>query len=339
MLDDVNQRRHAGIQAEFFDFRDKTLGLVPLAEVPAQLAAGRFVWIDIDSDQSDPAALLHILPEDVVQRSGLSEIRLPTSAGVDAHDGASALRRTDRLLDVVLVGCPPGDDDGHELLETLVGDGFLVTIHRGPNSVLEGVRRGYVHDFEHHASTPSFLLYEICNKHVESLLATHRRLEHAVERTRVALRHSTNEDALDSLGQVSDRLLGLRKRVLPARRVFEELVTRKTTLVSDATSGFIGRMIDTLERLLSDIAVDREILETALHHSLTVMSHRTNQTMNRLAVVSTIFLPLTFLCGIYGMNFQGMPEIEWSHGYKYFWILSAAITVTLVVVLRRARLL
>jgi Mg2+ and Co2+ transporter CorA len=339
MLDDVNPRSSAGIQAEFFDFRDKTLGFVPLEEVPAQLAAGRFVWIDVDGDLSDPAALLHLLPDDVVRSSGLADIRLATSGGVDAPDGVSSLTRTDRLLHVVLVGSPPTDDEGHELLETLVGEGFLITIHRGPNSVLEGVRRGYVHDFEHHASTPSFLLYEICNKHVESLLATHRRLEHAVERTRLALRHSANEDALDSLGLVSDRLLALRKRVLPVRRVFEELVTRKTRLVSDATSGFIGRMIDTLERLLSDIAVDREILETALHHSLTVMSHRTNQTMNRLAVVSTIFLPLTFLCGIYGMNFQGMPEIEWSHGYNYFWLLSAAITVTLVVVLRRARLL
>jgi magnesium transporter len=98
-------------------------------------------------------------------------------------------------------------------------------------------------------------------------------------------------------------------------------------------------MIETLERLLADIAADREILETALQHSLTVMSHRTNQTMNRLAVVSTIFLPLTFLCGVYGMNFEIMPEIEWENGYTYFWILSGVITVTLIIVLRRARLL
>jgi magnesium transporter len=61
--------------------------------------------------------------------------------------------------------------------------------------------------------------------------------------------------------------------------------------------------------------------------------------MNRLAVVSTIFLPLTFICGIYGMNFEGMPEVDWAHGYIYFWGLSACITAGLVVFLRRARLL
>jgi magnesium transporter len=134
-------------------------------------------------------------------------------------------------------------------------------------------------------------------------------------------------------------LLTLRRRVLPARRVLEELVSRKTALISEATLGFLGGMIDTLERLLADIATDREILESALNLSLTVMSHRTNQTMNRLAVMSTIFLPLTFLCGVYGMNFEVMPEVRWTHGYVYFWVLSAIITVTLVVILRRARLL
>ena len=76
-----------------------------------------------------------------------------------------------------------------------------------------------------------------------------------------------------------------------------------------------------------------------MNFSLTVMTHRTNLTMNRLAVVSTIFLPLTFLCGVYGMNFEVMPELEWQHSYAMFWVVSAIITVTLTIVLRRARLL
>ena len=56
-------------------------------------------------------------------------------------------------------------------------------------------------------------------------------------------------------------------------------------------------------------------------------------------MVSTIFLPLTFLCGVYGMNFEVMPEIRWAHGYIYFWVLSSIVTLTLVVLLRRSRLL
>jgi magnesium transporter len=199
-------------------------------------------------------------------------------------------------------------------LDVVVGDGFLVTVHRGPNGVLEAVRRDYVHDFEQHAATPSFLLYEICNEQVEQFLAAQARLEDEVEDIRRALAHEVDQPAFTAVASVSSKLLTLRRRALPVRRALEELTSRKTMLVSEATLAFLAAMINTLERLLSDIASDREILETALNLSLTLIAHRTNHTMNRLVVVSTIFLPLTFICGIYGMKFVAMPEVVWAHG-------------------------
>ena len=226
-----------------------------------------------------------------------------------------------------------------EVLDIVITEGLLATFSEGSCAVLHAVRRDYIRDFEQHAATPSFLLYEFWDKQIEQFLEVQRHLDEEVEETRLALRISADEATLTKLASVSGRLLALRKRVLPARRVLEELVSRKTTLVSEATLQFMGNMIGTLERLLADITANREILESAMNFSLTVMTHRTNMTMNRLAVVSTIFLPLTFLCGVYGMNFEIMPETEWVHGYKMFWIVSAIITVTLTFVLRKARLL
>ena len=92
-------------------------------------------------------------------------------------------------------------------------------------------------------------------------------------------------------------------------------------------------------RQFADLISSREILESAMTFSLTVMTHRTNLTMNRLPVVSTIFLPLTLLSGVYGMNVNAMPEIEWVHGYAMFWVISALITVSLTILLHRMRLL
>ncbi len=70
-----------------------------------------------------------------------------------------------------------------------------------------------------------------------------------------------------------------------------------------------------------------------------MVTHRTNQIMNRLTVVSVIFLPLTFLCGVYGMNFRVMPELQWHYGYGIFWVLAALLTAILVAIMRRNRLL
>jgi magnesium transporter len=336
---DVEARlRSAGIRAEFLDFRDRSRGSLCLTEIREEIDRGRFVWIDIDVDLLDSG---HI-------DEAFSPLVCP---GVDFHrlvddhaklwsPAAAGLRRTDRLLQLTFLGgATCGPEDPCERLDVVIGEGFLVTVHRGRNGVLDAVRRGYVHDFEQHAATPSFLLYELCNEQVEQFLAVQTRLEDEVEDTRRALAGEIEQAAFVSVAAVSAKLLTLRRRALPVRRALEELTSRKTVLVSEATLTFLAGMIQTLERLLSDIAADREILETALNLSLTVMSHRTNQTMNRLAVVSTIFLPLTFICGVYGMNFEAMPEVDWAHGYIYFWVLSACITAGVFVFLRRARLL
>ena len=330
--------RPAGIRAEFLDFRDRSRGGLCPSEIRAAIDRGRFVWLDVDVALIEAGVVEAILSPQVFPGVDFRQL-------VDDHaklwfHGPAALRRTDRHLQLTFLGGPTcGSDDPGQRLDMVIGEGFLVTVHRGPNGVLDAVRRDYIHDFEEHATTPSFLLYELCNEQVEQFLAVKTRLEEEVEDTRRALADEFDQTAFAAVASVSAKLLTLRRRVLPVRRALEELTSRKTVLVSEATLPFLAAMIQTLERLLSDIAADREILETALNLSLTVMSHRTNQTMNRLAVVSTIFLPLTFICGVYGMNFEAMPEFDWPHGYIYFWVLSAGITAGVFVFLRRSRLL
>ena len=330
---------HSNVRAEFLDFRDKSRGDITIAEVSSSIAAGRFVWIDTNLQDQTYSDLKQELPERLANQPPVQNI-LSSEYQKNIDDQVSSLHRTDDTLHIRLVGARDSSEAiASEVLDIVISEGLLATFSDGSSSVLHAVRRDYIRDFEQHAATPSFLLYEFWDKQIEQFLAVQSYLDQEVEATRIALRRAADEATLTKLANVSARLLALRKRVLPARRVLEELVSRKTTLVSEATLQFMGNMIGTLERLLADITANREILESAMNFSLTVMTHRTNLTMNRLAVVSTIFLPLTFLCGVYGMNFEVMPETEWVHGYKMFWIVSAVITVTLTFVLRKARLL
>lgn len=328
----------AGVRAEYFDFHDRTHGVIRLDDLRQQMDGDGYVWLDVDAATASPAAVMAALPQPLL--GGLDLRPLLERADAAGGESMSRLARHDCILHIALAGGSHADDAAAaERLDVVLAPGLMLTIRRGPNAVLAAVRRDYIHDFEQHASTPSFLLYEIFNSQVDQFLSVQSRLEDEVEATRLALRDTADEQALGRLGDVSRRLLTLRSRALTGRRVLEELVSRKTTLVSEATLTFLEMMIQSLERLLADIATNREILESALQISLTVMSHRTNQTMNRLAVVSTIFLPLTFLCGVYGMNFTVIPEMNWRYGYLYFWGVSGLITSVLVWLLRRARLL
>jgi len=327
-----------GAVAEYFDFDDHVLGRTSLKDVPSRIQAGEFIWIDLDLAIVDPNVLRDVVPIDDECGSRLQ--RLAGQAADVQSEQVSCVRRSERLLHITLVGAVSENGDvGWDRCDVVLGEGFILTLHRGPSAVLAVVRRDYEHDFQKYAKTSSFLIYEIWNAQVNQFIALQGELEHDVETVRVALQNDVNEATLDKLADMSAKLMVLRKRVLPARRVLEELVSRKTALISDATLEFFGTMIGTLDRLLADIDSNREILESAVNLSLTFTAHRTNLTMNRLAVVSTIFLPLTFLCGVYGMNFEVLPEVRWAHGYAYFWVLTAVITVTLVILLRRLRLL
>ena len=90
---------------------------------------------------------------------------------------------------------------------------------------------------------------------------------------------------------------------------------------------------------MQDVLVDREILTQSINLYMSMVSHHTNRAMSKLTVISAIFLPLTFLCGVYGMNFAVFPELHWKYGYDFFWVTCATIVVVLLIVLRRHRLL
>jgi magnesium transporter len=101
----------------------------------------------------------------------------------------------------------------------------------------------------------------------------------------------------------------------------------------------LANLVGGVDRLLENVLADRDILSESLNLYMSVVSHRTNRVMKRLTVVSVIFLPLTFLCGVYGMNFDVLPELHWQHGYSAFWLCVVLIAGLVAWLSRRARLL
>jgi magnesium transporter len=215
----------------------------------------------------------------------------------------------------------------------------MLTLHRGHPVFLEAVRKSYLADFVRFAQSPSFLLYELWDCLIDNYLDVHKRFEERVDQVQSHLIGNVDDAVFAEVSELGADLLHLRKVVLPARSVLTDLCTRKSPFVSEATQPFLANMVGTVERVLQDVLVDRDILAGALNNYMSMVSHQTNKVMNRLTVVSVIFLPLTFLCGVYGMNFKVLPETQWHYGYLFFWGLAGAIVIGLMWFLRRYKLL
>ena len=165
-------------------------------------------------------------------------------------------------------------------------------------------------------------------------------MEDRVEAMQLELRGPEVEDSVFArISALGADLLHFRKILLPARAVLNDLAARRTLFLSEHTQSMLHNLVGTLEHVLQDLLVDRDILSESLNLYMSLVSHRTNEVMKRLTVVSVIFLPLTFLCGVYGMNFEILPELHWPRGYAFFWSVVVVIVIGLLALMRRAKLI
>ncbi len=313
------------------DFEKKEERVVGVEAVPAALEAGRSVWIDVSYEDAEAAKKqlcdLGLLMEEAIE---------------DAVNGRPATQtlRYPKFIHLVVTGCRlSGTTFELERVDIFLGERFVVTAHRGRPRFLEAVRREYKDDFHRFARSLSFLLYELWDHLLENYASVQKKLEERVEELQTQLIGDVDDRVFAQVSEIGADLLNFRKVLLPARAVLTDLSTRKSLFISEATQPFLGNMVGTVERVLQDLMADRDILSESLNLYMSMVGHRTNRVMNRLTVVSVIFLPLSFLCGVYGMNFEVLPELRWEHGYAYFWALVLFIVVALLAGLRRARVL
>jgi magnesium transporter len=314
-----------------FDFEHKRERSLRLAEVGQALAAGHFVWLDIAAEDAEAA------------RAVLCAFELLDEEVVDAalsHEPSTQHARYERYLHLVVSECR-ALGSGFELLrlDVVLSERLLFTIHRRPVTFLAALRKSCKSDFVRFAKSPSFLLYEVWDHLLDGYLNVQKLMEERVEELSNELRSEQVADSLFTrISALGSDLLHFRKVVLPARAVLMDLATRRSHLLSETTQSFLANMVGRVEHVLQDLLVDRDILSEALNLHMSLLSHRTNQVMKRLTAVSVVFLPLSFLAGVYGTNFEHLPELHWHYGYAYFWALAALIVVGLLAVLRRARL-
>lgn len=315
-----------------FDFHEKTERTVGIERFGPAAEDGHYLWLDLEVRDDVDAARLLLTGLELIEPELVNDA---LSTVVDTR-----VRRFDDYLVLNLTGCRIEKDAlVPERLTAIVAEHFLLTIHHGPVCFLSEMLRVYRADFVRFAKGPSFLLYELLEQLSENFLVGQRYLATHVERLQADLIGEIDESVFLRVATVGNDVLAFRKILVPARSMLTELAQRKSAFVSEETRPFLSNMASTVECVLADVLADRDILSGSLDLYMSMVGHRTNDVMKRLTAVSVIFMPLTFLCGIYGMNFRVLPELEWAYGYAMFWGAVVGIACTLVALLRKAKLL
>jgi magnesium transporter len=180
-----------------------------------------------------------------------------------------------------------------------------------------------------------YLAYLILDSVVDAyfpVIETMAEAMHELESAAIAL---VSADTLVHIQRVRRQLLSLRRAVWPMREEIGILQREESPLITPETHIFLRDAYDHAIQALEIVESLRETATNVMEIYLSAQNQRLNEVMKVLTVIATLFIPLTFIASIYGMNFQHMPELHWRYGYPFALGLMAAAAAVMLVYFRR----
>jgi magnesium transporter len=227
-------------------------------------------------------------------------------------------------------------------LDMYVGNNYVVCIHPRPLRELGRARGRFLSRDEFVCSSPANVAHAVLDAVVDEYLPIMNRLSAMVDGIEEEL-FEEDEDVpvsvLESLFHLKHELTALRRLAVPLRDVVGLLTRPSARLIPEETQAYYDDVRDHLLRVIDMIDTMRDYLAGSLDIYTTRQTQRINQSMQRLTAISVIFLPLTFITGIYGMNFSYMPETEWHYGFYAVLGLCATLAIGMLFYLYRKRII
>ena len=172
-----------------------------------------------------------------------------------------------------------------------------------------------------------YLAYALLDATVDSFFLVLEKLGDRVEALEDAVVLHANPHTLSAIHRLKRELLFLRRSTWPLREVLSALQRGESPLISSQILVYLRDVHDNTIQVIETVETFRDIMTGTLDIYLSRSSNRMNEIMTVLTIIATIFIPLTFITGIYGMNFHWMPELSWHYGY--FWALGLMVVVAL----------
>ncbi|MFJ7953293.1 magnesium/cobalt transporter CorA [Lysinibacillus sp. NPDC096418] len=212
-----------------------------------------------------------------------------------------------------------------EEVNIFVSDKFIVTFHKNEASEIKKVQKFLESQPKYWERGTVYLTYQIIDKIVDSYFPLVYKIEDHLNVLEDALTYQSSVNAMQDVFDFRSDLLHLRRTILPMRDLLYRVLSSYRFSLKKPERAYFGDIHDHLVKLTEMVESNRELTADMRDSYMAMSSSRMNGIMMTLTIVSTIFIPLTFIAGVYGMNFDNMPEL---HGkYSYFIVLGVMILI------------
>ncbi|OPY35568.1 MAG: Magnesium transport protein CorA [Methanoregula sp. PtaU1.Bin051] len=217
-----------------------------------------------------------------------------------------------------------------EQVSLIIGKNYVISFQEDVGDVFDPVRERIRKDGKIRKYGTDYLAYALIDAVVDNYFAVMESLGEQVEVLEEALVSNPSREMLLNIHTLKTDMIYLRKSVWPLREVISGLERSDNDLIRDPTRIYLRDVYDHTIQVIDTIETFRDMVSGMIDIYLSGMSMRLNEVMKVLTLIATIFIPLTFIVGIYGMNFEYMPELSHPYGYYGVWIIMILVTGTML---------
>lgn len=218
-----------------------------------------------------------------------------------------------------------------EQLTLILGEKYVLTLQERTGDMFNPVReRIRNHKGRVRLNNNDYLAYALMDTLIDSYLGLVEKLGRKIEETEAKIFNSSREDLTKEIYRNKIELSFLRKNIRPVKEIIYQIYRSEDTFFEKSTIEFLKDLNDLITQATDSIELYNAMVSDQLNMYNTMVSNKMNQVMKVLTIFASIFIPLTFIAGIYGMNFEYMPELKYRYSYLIFWIIILGISLSLI---------
>ncbi len=274
------------------------------------------VWVDMPRFGKDEEELLRVY-------FNIHPLTIEDCSKVSSRP---KIEEFDTYLYVVLYGL---DVQGHfTQLNFIIGQDYLITVQHRQIASYEALKRDDGKIQALLGRDTEFVMHYLMDIEIDKYFPILEHIDDQMEKLEERVTHETGNGPVHEIFHLKHQLLTLKHHIAPQKEILFALSRKGNKFMMPASTDYFRDIYDHTVRALDDIENYREILNGILDVHFSVTSNHLNDVIKVLTVFSTIFLPLTLIASIYGMNFEHMPELTWKYGY--FIILGVMLLIAII---------
>jgi magnesium transporter len=238
-----------------------------------------------------------------------------------------------KMVDISEDGLP-----SYEQVSLLLGEGYVLSLQEKPGDVLEEIRKrialgsGYVRTMN-----ADYLFYTLIDAIVDRYYGVLDTISDRIETMEETIQTTFSESLSRQIHALRKDIIFLRKAIWPLRDVIGALLRDGSNLVEQRTLPYYRDVFDHIVQVMDQLETYRDLVSGLSDSYMTSVSNRMNSIMKILTLISTIFIPLTFIVGVYGMNFTHMPELDLPWAYAAVWGVMIIISIFMIIFFKRRK--